>query len=150
MPRYSEHEWTTVLYAPLWVFEEVAGADGHISRSEWGALFDACRSARNYRNDLSREIFSELANNSEELLNAFDDDEDASAGRGLSEVHRILHENEESEIAYGFKADMIMVAMEVATANGHMGEDEEDAIDHVARALRVDPDDLEDLYDAFN
>ena len=40
--EYDEHEWTTLLFAPLWVFEAVARADGEVSDEEWQALFNAC------------------------------------------------------------------------------------------------------------
>ncbi len=150
---YDEHEWITMLFAPLWVFECVAGVDGEVDDREWEALFQAMQSARRYRNDLSRLVFSELAHDFDELLEEFELDE-AEIGDGLSEVASLLYEREDEDVAVGFKVDLIALAVEVAKASGgwlnyRISDEEKRAIGYISAALDMEEDSfyavLEDL-----
>jgi hypothetical protein len=114
---YDEHEWTTLLFAPLWVFEAVARADGRVSDEEWQALFRALRAARKHRHQLTRDVLLELADELDEIMAIFWEDE-AQPEEGLSEVADLLAHREPPETAAGFKAELVALAVRVAKASG--------------------------------
>jgi len=140
--EYDEHEWTTLLFAPLWVFEAVARADGEVSDEEWQALFDALRAARTHRHDLTRDVLLELADDLDEIVALFWEDE-AEAEEGLSEVADLLAEKESPETAAGFKAELVTLAVQVAKASGGwlssaISEGEQQAIVLISASLDMD------------
>ena len=140
--EYDEHEWTTLLFAPLWVFEAVARADGQVSDEEWQALFDALRAARSHRHDLTRDVLMELADALDEIVAIFWEDE-AEAEEGLSEVADLLTDREPPETAAGFKADLVTLAVQVAKASGGwlssgISEGEQQAIGLISASLDMD------------
>jgi hypothetical protein len=140
--EYDEHGWTTLLFAPLWVFEAVARADGTVSDEEWQALFQALRAGRDHRNDLTRDVLLELADDLEEIAAIFWEDE-AEAEDGLSEVADLLAERETHEVAAGFKAELVALAVQVAKASGGwlssgISDDEQHAIGLISASLDMD------------
>jgi len=142
--EYDEHEWTTLLFAPLWVFEAVAGADGQVSDEEWQALFQALRGARSHRQSLTRDVLLELADDLDEITAIFRED-DAEAEEGLGEVADLLAERESPEIAAGFKAGLVTLAVQVAKASGGwlssgISEGEQQAIGLISASLDMDED----------
>lgn len=144
--EYDEHEWTTLLFAPLWVFEAVARADGNVSDEEWRALFQALRTEREHRNDLTRDVVLELAGDLDEIAAIFWEDE-AEAEEGLSEVADLLSERETHEVAAGFKAELVTLAVEVAKASGGwlssgISDGEQHAIGLISASLDMDEEAL--------
>jgi hypothetical protein len=140
--EYDEHEWTTLLFAPLWVFEAVARADGAVSDEEWQALFAALRAAQNHCNDLSCDVLLELADDLDEIVAIFWEDE-AEAEEGLSEVADLLAKRESPETAAGFKAELVTLAVQVARASGGwlssgITESEKQAIGLISASLDMD------------
>ena len=140
----DEHERTTLLFAPLWVFQAVAGADSSVSEEEWQALFDALRAAPRYRNDLTRDVLAELAGDLDEILAIFEEDE-ADVDEGLGEVSELLTRREDEAVAGGFKADLVTLAVQVAKASGGwlssgISDGEREAIGLISAALDMDED----------
>lgn len=143
---YDEHEWTTLLFAPLWVFEAVAKADGQVSEEEWQALFRALRGPRNQRHDLTHDVLLELADDLDETMAIFREDE-AEAGEGLSEVADLLAHRETPETAAGFKAELVALAVQVAKASGGwlssgITDSEQQAIGLISASLDIDEEAL--------
>jgi hypothetical protein len=140
--EYDEHEWTTLLFAPLWVFEAVARADGQVSDEEWQALFQALRAARRHGNNLTRDVLQELADDLDEVMSIFREDE-AEAEDGLSEVADLLAEREPDTVAGGFKAELVTLAVQVAKASGGwlssgISDGEQQAIGLISASLDMD------------
>jgi hypothetical protein len=140
--EFDEHEWTTLLFAPLWVFEAVARADGQVSDEEWQALFRTLRAARNHRHDLTRDVLLELADDLEEVVAVFWED-DAKAEEGLSEVADLLAHRQPLETAAGFKAELVTLAIQVAKASGGwltsgISDGEQQAIGLISASLDMD------------
>ncbi|MBU0494401.1 MAG: hypothetical protein KKA73_25740 [Chloroflexi bacterium] len=138
---YSEHEWATLLFAPLWVFQAAAARD-EMDEQDWEALAQACRAARAYRNALSEDVFAELAAHFAELRAGFERDE-ADVSDGLAEVVALL-KGEDETTAWGFKADMVAMAMQVARTLGGwlrgagVGSEEKQLIGHLCSVLDID------------
>jgi len=141
---YSEHEWATLLFAPLWVFQVAVEANVRIDGWDgvWRGFAQACGAAHEYRNDLSGDVFAELVAHFDELRVGFERDK-AGASDGLAEVVALL-KREDEETAWGFKADMVTMAMQVARAAGGWpcsagGSDEgKQVVGHLCAVLDID------------
>lgn len=150
--EYDEYEWTTMLYAPLWVFAGIVGIRDEdevyeVEDREWDTLFATLKAARNYRNDLSRDVFMELAEDFEEILGEFSE-EGTDVEEGLSEVADILDNKEMPDVALGFKADIMVLTVNAAKSAGGrlfchgVGDEEKVNIAYISSAIDMDEDAL--------
>lgn len=145
MNDYEQDEWETMLFAPLWVFAAVAGADAEINKQELAALAEELHTAQQYKNELSREIFTELAEDFDDIMEAYQED-DTLIGDGLSEVNVLLEEYEDEEVILGFKSDIIIFAINVAKASRgwlfgkNITAEEKEVIDGIAEVLDLEDD----------
>ncbi len=155
MTEYDDHDWEMLLFAPLWSFVAVAGVDDKVDQKEWDAFTAELEDASSYNNPLTRKVLRELNNNFDEIYEAFEEDE-TEIEDGLDEVRDILDDNEEEDTAYGFKTDMVWLALTVANASkggllsATISDKEQAAVAFVADALGLDEDDMEAIIENWN
>lgn len=155
MSEYDEQDWETLLFAPLWVLIAVAGADSKVDDKEWQAFHQELKDARQYNNPLTREVLKNLRKNFDEVYEAFQED-DTDIEDGLGDVADIVDENEDEDVAFGFKADLIALGIMVAQASGgwvlgsSFSDKEQEALSFVANALGLDEQDMEEILESLS
>ncbi len=143
---FTDQQWQTLQFAPLWTLTAVAGADGDVDVKELTAFVKELQEANAYKEPLVREILISLQADFQGVMEDFKAD-DRSILDGLQEAGRVLDENVGAQQARNFKLAMLLIGKNVAEASGGglfgMGErvsnQEKKAIVLVAAALGVSP-----------
>lgn len=139
--KFTDTEWETITFAPLWTFSAVAGADGKIDGQEMAALGKEISEALLYKDEFTREVLSAIAVSMATIMPAYAHDK-RNALEGLEEAARVLDKKMPGGQADAFKRAMLGLGIEVAKASGPMlgdkvSGDEKTAIVLVATLLRV-------------
>ena len=154
MSTYSEKEWQTLLFGPMWLFQAVAGADGLIDKKEWMAFFDVLSDADGFENALTKAVFKRLLDNFERVSAAFEEVHHHISA-GLQTMADLVDEREDPDDAYDFKANMLELATEVAERSGGglfksgISEIEKEAISYVFNALNMTEAEFYSLLEDF-
>lgn len=114
---FSQKDWCTLQFSPLWVFHLVAGADGKIDKKEMAALAEIFGKSLLMRNELARELMMTNAMELAKLMPSYMAD-GRSAEQGLRQVAEILDAKLSPELADGFKKMLMGIGVEIANASG--------------------------------
>jgi hypothetical protein len=68
---FTDAEWQTILFTPLWAFHSVATVDGKIDKREVEALARELAEARLFRDELAREVLTALGTGLQSIMPAF-------------------------------------------------------------------------------
>jgi len=110
-------ELETLLYAPLWVFFAVAGADGKLDDFEAAAMNQELRSAEQYNQPLFRQVMSALREHFDSLQPRFMADP-RNCAEGLRDVRRLLDAKLAADQAAAFKQSLLYLGRTTAEAGG--------------------------------
>ena len=113
---FTDEEWRTLTFAPLWVFCSVAEADADIDEREIAALSMEVEDAYLYDEPLVQEVFEVLQEDDQPLLDFKADEREGDDG--LAEVADLLDRKVPGEQADAFKKAMLFIARSVAEASG--------------------------------
>ena len=113
---FTDEEWHTLTFAPLWVFCSVAEADADIDEREIAALSMEVEDAYLYDEPLVQEVFEVLQEDDQPLLDFKADEREGDDG--LAEVADLLDRKVPGEQAEAFKKAMLFIARSVAEASG--------------------------------
>jgi hypothetical protein len=113
---FTDEEWRTLTFAPLWVFCSVAEADADIDEREIAALSMEVEDAYLYDEPLVQEVFEVLQEDDQPLLDFKADEREGDDG--LAEVADLLDRKVPGEQAEAFKKAMLFIARSVAEASG--------------------------------
>ena len=138
---FTDSEWQTILFTPLWAFTAVAAADRKIDDKETGALAKELAEAMLYRDEFAREVLSAVGLGLATVMPAFAADQRTIVA-GLQDAATILDAKLPAGAADGFKHATMLIALNVAKASGSVigdktSKEEKAAIGLVAAALRV-------------
>jgi hypothetical protein len=138
---FTDAEWQTILFTPLWAFHSVATVDGKIDKREVEALARELAEARLFRDELAREVLTALGTGLQSIMPAFVADTRGIVD-GLQQAAGILDSKLPPGAADGFKRAVMLIAGNVARADGPVwgdkaSKEEKTAIFVVAVALRV-------------
>jgi hypothetical protein len=139
--QFTDTEWQTVLFAPLWAFSAVAGADREVKPKEAAALTKELSEAALYRDEFTREVLGTLASEPATIMQAYAADR-RTVVDGLREVAQILDTKMPGGGGNGLKNAILLVCINAAKADGPMfgdkvSKEEKAAIVVVATMLRV-------------
>jgi hypothetical protein len=113
---FTDEEWRTLVFAPLWVFCSVAEADEDIDEREIAALSMEVEDAYLYDEPLVQEVFEVLQESDQTLLDFKADEREEDDG--LVEMADLLDRKVPGEQAEAFKKAMLFIARSVAEASG--------------------------------
>jgi hypothetical protein len=138
---FTDTEWQTILFTPLWAFHAVAVVDHKIDPKESGALAKELSEAMLFKDELAREVLMAVGAGLPTIMPAFAADS-RSIVAGLQEAGAILDAKLPHGAADGFKHAVMLIAFNVAEASGSRfgdkkSKEEKTAIALVAAALRV-------------
>jgi hypothetical protein len=139
--NFTDSEWETVLFTPLWAFHTVAGVDSKVDAKEAAALAKEISEATLYRDDFTREVLMAIGSSLPTVMQAYMADRRSSV-TGLQEAADVLDAKMSGGAADAFKRAVIGVCIETAKASGprfgdKVSKEEKVAIAVVAVALRV-------------
>jgi hypothetical protein len=139
--KFTDQEWQTLQFAPLWTFNAVAAADGDIDQQEMGKLGEYLQNALSFNDQLVREVMSSVALDLGGRLEAYKADSRDIAS-GLQQCADILDRKVAAEQAQAFKMAMLFIAKNIAEASSdaagqQVSQVEQNAFALVAVALRV-------------
>src|SRR5450759_1481160 len=139
--NFTDAEWQTVLFAPLWAFSMVAGADRKIEPKEMAALLKELSEAALYKDEFAREVLATLASDHATIMPAYAADR-RTVVDGLREAAQILDAKMPGGGADGLKNAILLVCISTAKAAGPMfgdkvSKEEKAAIVLVATMLRI-------------
>ena len=137
--QFSDTEWQTILFTPLWAFHAVAAVDRKVEKKEIEALGKELAEALLFRDEFAREVLADVGANLQAVMPAFVADKRAIVD-GLQEAARILAAKLPPGGADGFKRAVMLIAANVSKAAGPVfgdktSKDEKGAILVVAVAL---------------
>jgi hypothetical protein len=144
--QFTDEEWQTLQFAPLWVFAGVASIDNNIDDKEKEALAKELSEWALYKEPLVQEVFLSVGQSLPTTLPAFAaDSRDLLVG--LKDVADLLDAKVTPEQSHGFKGALILLGRKVGEASGTTfaaGEDnvsdaEKMAIVMMGTALRFVP-----------
>jgi hypothetical protein len=115
---FSDAEWQTLQFAPLWAFTAVAGADGKIDEAETRILMKEVAEAPLHRGPFTREVMVSLATDLVRVAAAYKADPRAALA-GLLEVRTVLSRVESDQAAV-FKYAVMAIGKAAAEASGPM------------------------------
>lgn len=138
--QFTDSEWQTLLFAPLWIFSGIALADGRIDPKEIEAFTAEVADAPLYKDDLVREVMLALAAGFSNIMDTYKAD-NRKVDIGLAEVADLL-EAKANDHADNYKRVLLAIAAKVANASGPMvgnkvSDAEKNAFVIVALALRA-------------
>jgi hypothetical protein len=139
--NFTDAEWQTVLFAPLWAFHAVAGADRKVDPKEGAALAKELTEAALYKDDFAREVLGALASGIATIMPAYAADR-RSVVEGLREAAQILDAKMTAGGADGLKKAIFLVCLSTARAagpifGGKVSKEERATIALVATILHI-------------
>lgn len=138
--QFTQSEWETLQFAPLWMLSGVGGADANIEELEIAALMKEISEAALYKNQLVREVLFSIAADAG-ILDRYRDDP-RTIDHGLSQVADVLEAHLDPVQALEFKKTMLGIGLEIAKAAGPLfgssvSAQERAALGWAAAAMRV-------------
>ncbi len=139
--NFSDAEWDTIIFTPLWAFGLVAGADNKIEEAEAAALTKEISEAMLYKDEFAREVLTAIATSLHEVMPAFAKDS-RNAIEGLRNAADLLDAKMPAGAADGFKLAVLGICIQTAQAAGprfgdKVSQEEKGAMFIVAATLRV-------------
>lgn len=139
--NFTDAEWRTVLFAPLWAFTAVAGADKKVDPKEAAALLKELSEAALYKDAFAREVLQSIAADVTTIMPAYAADR-RTVVDGLREAAQILDVKMPGGGADGLKAAILLVCVNTAQAagpiiGGKVSKEERSAMALVATLLRI-------------
>ncbi len=147
--RMDAAEWATLTFAPFWVFNAVAGADGKLRQKELLALQKVIQRVALTDSPLLDEVLAQGREDLDAMLEAWRAD-----GRtfdvGLTQVRQILDRRVEMADAAAFKGGLLAIGFRVASADrgglfglgARISQDEQEALKLVHSFLDISPDEV--------
>ena len=141
---FTDSEWQTLLFTPLWVFFAVAGADQNVDEKEVESFTNELQQAVFFKEPLVRDVLLGLAGDFQKIMEAFQKDRrDVLAG--LNDAGSLLDTKATTDSANNFKRAMLLIGRNIAQASGggplgmgdKVSDQEKQAIVLVAAALKV-------------
>jgi len=114
---FSEREWRTLQFAPLWVFAAVAGADSKIDKKERLTLAKELAGASICYGKLAFEVLSSVFEELPDVLREYDADS-RDVANALREVDFLLSQKVTPQEARDFKEAIYHIGRLVAQASG--------------------------------
>lgn len=139
--NFTDAEWNTILFTPLWAFYAVAGMDRVVDEKEAGALSKELMEAGLYRDEFTREVLTSLAADFRTVMVAYNTDS-RDIIQGLQDSAAVLDAKMPSGSSDDFKRTCLGIAVNAAKASGpvwgdKISKDEKKALVVIATALRV-------------
>lgn len=140
--KFTDSEWQTVLFTPLWAFHTVAGVDSKVDSKEAGALAKEIAEAMLYRDEFTREVLLAIGASLPTVMQAYMVDR-RSAIDGLQDAANLFDAKMPGGAGDAFKRAVINICIEAAKASAprfsreKVSKKEKVAIAVVAVALRV-------------
>jgi hypothetical protein len=139
--QFTDAEWQTVLFTPLWAFSAVATADGKVDDKEAGVLTKELTEAPLYKDELTREVFATLLGSLQTTGAAYKADQ-RSLAQGLQDAAALFDAKLPGGGADHLKLAVLGICINTAKASGpmfgdKMSKQETSAIALVASLLRV-------------
>jgi hypothetical protein len=139
--KFTDAEWQTVLFAPLWAFSAVAGVDRQVDAKEAAALTKELAEAALYKDEFTREVLSALASDPATIMPAYAADR-RTVVDGLREAAQILDARMPGGGGDRLKNAILLVCINTAKAAGpifgdKVSKEEKAAIVLVATMLRI-------------
>lgn len=113
---FTDQEWQTIQFMPLWAFTAVAASDGKIDDQETKALIKSLSEGVLLKGALPREVFVSIATDFGTILPAYKADA-RMAYPGLAEGASLLTRAEPDQAAM-FKFAVMAAAKDAAEASG--------------------------------
>lgn len=113
---YTTEEWRTLQFAPLWVFEMTASADGKVESFELRAMEKVFSEWAQFKDPLAQEVLQSINSNLKNVEDLFDADPRRSEA-GLKDVVDLLDRKTTTEQAESFKRAMLSVFRPIAKAS---------------------------------
>jgi len=138
--KFTNEEWETLEFAPLWILTGIGGADGKVDDKEVAAFTKELGDAPLYKDELVREVMMDDLTSFTNLMTAYKNDA-RNVQTGLSQVADTL-EKKAPEHADNFKKVMLSIAAKVANSSGpafgnKISENEKMAFAVIAASLRA-------------
>lgn len=138
---FTDAEWNTVLFTPLWAFYAVAGMDKVVDEKEAGVLSKELMEAGLYRDEFTREVLTAIAADFRTVMGSYNSDS-RDIVQGLQDSAALLDTKMSGGRADDFKRTCLAIAVNAAKASGpvwgdKISKDEKKALLVVAAALRV-------------
>ncbi|MGB9872434.1 MAG: hypothetical protein ACPLYD_12315 [Anaerolineae bacterium] len=115
--QFTASEWQTLQFAPLWIFNLIAGVDGKVERKEVVMLAKELAEAPLYKSDLAKEVFMSVGLDFGTVWPAYQRD-----GRGivdgLREVGELVDSKLSSDTAERFKRALIFLGNQILEGSG--------------------------------
>jgi hypothetical protein len=140
--KFTDSEWNTVMFTPLWAFHTVAGVDSKVDSNEAGALAKELSEASLYRDEFTREVLSSIGASLPVVMQAYMVDSRGSVD-GLQDAANLLDAKLPSGGGDAFKMAILNICIQAAKASGprlfgpKVSKQEKVAIAVVAMSLRV-------------
>lgn len=138
--KFTDKEWETILFTPLWAFTLVAGADGKVEDAETAVLAKELAEASLYKDEFVREVLSAIVASLEKIMIAYGKDSRLALA-GLMEAATLLDEKLPAGGADSFKRVVLGICLQTAQSTGRgknkVSKEEEKALVMVAASLRV-------------
>ena len=139
--NFTDAEWQTVLFTPLWAFGAVSTVDGKADERESAVLAKELTEAMLYKDELTREVLGTLVASLGTMGAAFMADHRPHL-QGLQEAALVLDAKLPGGGADKFKLAVLGICVNAAKASGprfrdKVSKEEKAALGLVAVALRV-------------
>ncbi len=142
--KFTDAEWQTLQFSPLWIFTGVAAIDGSITQGEMEAFAGELSDVILYKNPLVREVLISVAGDMASVLAGFREDSRQVAD-GLADVAAILEKKTDAQEAKEFKMTLLFLARKIAevsegdsSGSGESaGDTEKASVVFLAQALKT-------------
>lgn len=129
---FTNSEWNKFQLAPFWVFLLVAGIDGKVDKKEMTEIANQINQMNKTTSGFSKEVFSSIVGNIENVMGSFANLTGKDAIEGLSEVNILLKKVDERD-SDDFKKRLIYIGAQVAESSGglfkkNISDDEKKAL----------------------
>jgi uncharacterized protein YegL len=114
---FTSTEVRTLQFAPLWVFIAVAAADGKVDKKEVEAFGKELSEANLFKEPLAREILLSVGNDFANIWAALGADS-RNVVTGLTQVADLLDRRVPPQVAYNFKAALLMIGYNISESTG--------------------------------
>ena len=150
----DEQQILTQIFAYIWIFESVAGADGNVEEKEIELFNQFLSELTTSGSELTKKLTSILVDNKTIVYKQYEHDSEfgnRTHGQGIKQTGEILRKMKDEEIATNCAEDYYDLAMKIAGATSvgdkEIDDGEENCLIGIARCMSVSPKsiDLEEL-----
>ncbi|MCX6147046.1 MAG: hypothetical protein NTW25_07310 [Candidatus Kapabacteria bacterium] len=142
---FSTENWQTLQFAVMWVFQNVAGADGNVDRKEQQALKTVTSNSAKFKDPLIKELLLSLDVNPGLVFRQSMTDV-RGFQQGLKETAKIVDKALEPKDSIYFKKTLIAIGFYIANISGEinseMSDEEATILANLAFLLNLNVDEL--------